>query len=411
MSKDDFQRFANQRFLRTVEPRLLHAFFDRYGIPADRLDLTLLDTAAEAGRLAVCEYLLQTPKDEIPESLTADLHRIERLCKPVGQEALLQEARRRGVALVPPDALSRTNPRNLALRAFITQPEVFDEAENGLAFLQPPAVMEFVAPEEGIPADVSDDRLRVLEAHARAIFEADLRGEFCEALAYHDGDEVKVSIRHGAALTITEILVGNRQHIRSFREIDNAVLAYSAMDGRLKVWGCSKSSRTALAKAFAEVMLDSPGLFNAVSARRLYTLGAVERAGGAFQFRHGHDAGIAKVQIYEAQANKVAVGRSGREKILRSLIAREPDGNALQALHESRPEISYQSGAWRLAHLVFKITLVAESPRPPVITVKLKPGDTLSFPRQRHQRRVMALLAMNEMLCEREPAHIAIAAE
>ncbi|MCE2968973.1 MAG: hypothetical protein LW847_01880, partial [Burkholderiales bacterium] len=101
----------------------------------------------------------------------------------------------------------------------------------------------------------------------------------------------------------------------------------------------------------------------------------------------------------------------GREKILRSLIARESDGNALQALHESRPEISYQSGDWRLAHLVIKITLNAEGPRPPVITAKIKPHDTLSFPRQRHQQRVMKLLAMNEMLCEREPARTVAAAE
>jgi len=411
MSKDDFQRFASPRFLRTVEPALLRAFFDRYGIAPERLDLSLLETSPDQGRAAVNAYLLQTRKEEIPESLTADLHRIERLGKPVGQEALLQEARRRGVELVPPALLAKTGTRSLALRAFINQPEVFEDAENGLAFLQPQAVMEFVAPEEGIPADVSDDRLRNLEAHARAIFQAELRDEFCEALAYHDGDDVKVSIRHGAVLTITEVLEGRRKRIRSFREIDNAVLAYSAMDGRLRIWGCSKASRAALAKAFAEVILDSPGLFSAAASRRLYTLQAVERAGAAFQFRHGHDVGIAGIQIYEAQANKVAVGKGGREKVIRSLIAREADGNALQVLHETRPEISFQSGTWRLAHLIFKITLKVEGPRPPVITVKIKPSDMLSFPRERHQRRVMTLLAMNEMLCEREPARTAFAAE
>lgn len=409
--RDDYQRFANLRFLRTVEADLLKRFFERHAIAAGALDLGLLVSDPDKGREAVATYLLRTPKDQCPESLTADLHRIERLGRPVGQEALLQEARRRGVELVPPEALSKTSARNLALRAFINHPEVFEDAENGLAFLQPPSVMEFVAPEEGIPADLSEDRLRALEAHARAIFQADLRGEFCEAIAYHDGDEVHVSIRHGAALTITEVLEGSRKRIRSFREIDNAVLAYSAIDGRLKVRGCGKSSRTALAKAFAEVALDRPGLFSAASSRHLYTLSAVERAGAAFQFRHGHDPGIARVQIYEAQANRVVVARSGREKVVRSLIARESDGNALQALHESRPEIAYQSGGWRLAHLVVKITLVAEGPRPPVITVKIKPHETLSFPRQRHQRRVMKLLAMNEILCEREPSRSTLAAE
>ncbi|WP_147290909.1 hypothetical protein [Roseomonas gilardii] len=409
--KDDYQRFANLRFLRTVHEDLLKRFFERYALPADALDLGLLDSAPDRGREAVSHYLLHTPKDRCPESLTADLHRIERLGRPIGQDALLAEARRQGVVLVPPEAAAKTSARNLALRAFVDHPDVFEEAENGLAFLQPQSVMEFAAPEEGIPADLGDDRLRELVARAREIFQADLRGEFCEAVTYLDGDEVHVSIRHGAVLTIAEVLEGSRKRIRSFREIDNAVLAYSAIDGRLKVWGCNKSCRIALAKAFADIMLGSPGLFSAPASQRLYTLRAVERAGSGFQFRHGHDPGIASIQIYEAQANKVAVGRSGREKVVRSLIAREADGNALQVLHESRPEISYQSGAWRLAHIVIKITLVAEGPRPPVITVKIKPHHTVGFPRQRHQKRVMELLAMNEMRCEREPSRPALAAE
>ena len=409
--KDDYQRFANLRFLRTVDPELLKRFFDRHAIASAVLDLGALVSEPDKGREAVSAYLLRTKKEKLPESLIADLHRIERLGRPVGQEALLQEAKRRGIELVPPDALSKTNARNLALRAFVNEPKVFEDAENSLTFLQPPSVTEFVAPEEGIPADLSEERLRALEEKAKLIFQADLRGEFCEAIPHEDGDEVHISIRHGAALTITEVLEGDRQTIRSFREIDSAVLAYSAIDGRLKIWGCSKTSRTALAKAFADVILDRPGLFSSVSSRRLYTLNAVEREGAAFQFRRCHDLGIARVQIYEAQVNRVVAGKGGREKILRSLIARESDGNALQALHESRPEISYQSGDWRLAHLVIKITLNAEGPRPPVITAKIKPHDTLSFPRQRHQQRVMKLLAMNEMLCEREPARTVAAAE
>jgi hypothetical protein len=408
---DDYQRFANLRFLRTVDADLLRRFFERHAIAADILDLSLLAIDPDKGRDAISAYLLRTPKDQCPESLAADLHRIDRLGRPVGLDALLQEARRRGVELVPPEAISKTSARNLALRAFMNHPEVFEDAENGLAFLEPQSVMEFVAPEEGIPANLSEDRLRALEAHARAIFQADLRGEFCEALTYHDGDEVRISIRHGAALTIAEVLEGSRKRIRSFREIDNAVLAYSAIDGRMKVWGCSKSCRTALAKAFAEVVLGRPGLFSAASSRHLYTLSAVERAGAAFQFRYGHDPGIARVQIYEAQANRVVLTKNGREKVIRSLIARESDGNALQALHESRPEITYQSGGWRLGHLILKITLATIAKRPTVITVKIKPPEILSFPRQQHERRVMKLLAMNEILCERESPSPALAAE
>ena len=148
--KDDYQRFANLRFLRTVDPELLKRFFDRHAIASAVLDLGALVSEPDKGREAVSAYLLRTKKEKLPESLIADLHRIERLGRPVGQEALLQEAKRRGIELVPPDALSKTNARNLALRAFVNEPKVFEDAENSLTFLQPPSVTEFVAPEEGM---------------------------------------------------------------------------------------------------------------------------------------------------------------------------------------------------------------------------------------------------------------------
>jgi hypothetical protein len=140
-----------------------------------------LGSAPDKGREAVSAYLLHTPKNACPESLTADLHRIERLERPIGQDALLAEARRRCMALVPSEVVAKTTARNLALRAFVDHPEIFEEAEIGLAFLQPQSVTEFVAPEEDIPADVGNDKLRELVARAREIFQADLRDEFCEA--------------------------------------------------------------------------------------------------------------------------------------------------------------------------------------------------------------------------------------
>jgi hypothetical protein len=411
MSKDDFQRFASEKFLRTADPGILHAFFERYDIPRDALDLSLLASAPKVGCAAIHSYLLFTPKSAMPESLTADLHRIERIGKKIGQEALLQEARRRDVQLLPAEVQGKTSARDLALRAFIRHPDIFEDAEASLAFLQPSSVSEFPASQEGVDADLSEPRLRDLEERARAIFQAELRDEFCKAYTYQDGDEVKISIRHGAVLTITEVVEGQRERIRSFREIDNAVMAYSAMEGRLRVWGCSKASRPALAKAFGEVMLGRENFFNEASSKSLYTLRSVEQRAKNFKFLYHRDLGINGITIYEAQANKIALGRGGRSKTIGSLIAREPEGDALQLLLQSRPEIEFESGNWRLAHLVFKVLLETLGSRPTTITVKIKPGDTLVFPRERHQRLIMDLLRMNEMLCERVPPIPALAAQ
>lgn len=411
MAKDDFQRFANPRFLRTVDPSLLYAFLCRYGIPDEKLDLAQLATAPDDGRAAVSDYLLQTPKGEIPDTLTHDLHRIDKLGIPLGQDALLEAARRRGITIVSPDEVAKTSARCLALRAFIGHPDLFEEAEAGLAFIAPPSVAEFVATEEGIIADLSDDRLRHLQERAREIFRADLREEFCEVITYRDGGDDHILIRHGAQLTVTEVIEQGKKAIRSYREIASAVLAYSAEEGRLKVWGCAKPMRDKLARAYAEIVLDSPGLFSAATSRRICTLELVEGSGGSFAFRHAHDRRIDKVLIYEAQVNRLVAGRRGGQKVALSLIARDPAGDALAALHASRTDIAYGAGGWQLAHLVIKVVLRSDKPRPPVIAVKIKAPEVVSFPRHRYERLVMDLLRANGILCAREPALAAAAAE
>lgn|GEM_PF-6465072 len=204
-------------------------------------------------------YLLRTPSTEIPDSLTHDLHRIDRLGVPLGQDALVEAARRRGLALVPAGEPAKTGARTLALHAFIAHPVIFEEAEVGIAFMAPPSVAEFVAAEEEIVADLSDERLRHLQERAREIYRADLREEFCEVTLYRDGGGDHVLIRHGAHLTIAEVVEQGQKAIRSYREMASAVLAYSAEEGRIKVWVAARrrgrlspvpmptSSRTALA--------------------------------------------------------------------------------------------------------------------------------------------------------------------
>lgn len=407
---DDFQKFANDRFLRTVDATLLHRFLARHSIDPAHFDAGLLLADHVAGRRALAEFL-RGPKDRCPPSLTADLHRIAKLDGAAGMDVLLQEAIRLGVVLVPDEAKATAAPRNVALRAFVDHSELFEKAEDALDFLQPLAVTEFVAPEEGIEPDLGPARIEALQAQARALFEADLRGDFCRIGTHQDGDEVHLCIRHGAPLTTTEVVEDGDEHIRSYREIEKAVLAYSAIDGRLQVWGCAKARRADIAELFADVILGRPGLFKDEDAQRLYTLEPVERSAGAFTFRHAHAPEIAEVRIYEAQVNRLAVNpRTGRQRTVRSYIVRDTEGQALQALHASLPGIVYGRG-WQLAHLVIKIVLRAPGRRQPVISVKIKPPQTVSFPRQRHQQLVMALLRRNDLVHDRESAATAVAAE
>ena len=406
--RTDYQKFANENFLITIDAGLLHRFMARHAIDPGDLDAGLLLTDPDAGRAAVAAFLLG-PAERCPESLTEDLHRIAKLDRPVALDILLEEARRRDIVLFQDEATA--TPRNVALRTFIEHPDVFAAAEDALDFIQPPTLAEFVAPEEGLLADLGPEALQELEAAAREVFKAALRGEFCQAVSHEDGDEVHVSLRHGANLETREVLAESQRQIVSFREIDKVVLAYSALEGRLKVWGGTKGHRTALADAFARIALGRSGLFKAESSRRLYTLAPAERAGAEFAFRHAHDDDIEAVRIYEAQVNWTAVNaRSRAEKTVFSVVVRDTRGQALRLLHESRPNIAYGQG-WRLDHLTLKVMLRTDGPRPRALTVKIKPWETVSFQRHRHQDRIMQLLRLNGMICDRDAGSAALAAE
>ena len=189
------------------------------------------------------------------------------------------------------------------------------------------------------------------------------------------------------------------------------VLAYCALDGRLKVWGGTKGHRTALADSFADFTLGRPGLFKAMAARRLYTLEPAEQARGAFAFRHGHEERIESVRIYEAQANRTAINvRSRAERTVFSVVVRDTRGEALRLLHESRPDISYGNG-WKLDHLTLKVMLRTGGPQLRALTVKIKPVETVSFQRHKYQALVMELLRLNGMLLARDVGVTALAAE
>ncbi len=73
--KLDYQKFANEGFLRTINQSLLHDFLQRHAIPSIDLDADLLLTDPAAGRAALAAFLLG-PVERCPESLTADLHRM-----------------------------------------------------------------------------------------------------------------------------------------------------------------------------------------------------------------------------------------------------------------------------------------------------------------------------------------------
>ncbi|MBX6382606.1 MAG: hypothetical protein IRZ07_06470 [Microbispora sp.] len=407
----DFTKFANQRFLKTVNWEVLGKLLTTHRAGIKGLDLEALLADEVEGRKRIAEYLLGS-KDSYPEGLIQDLHRIVRLDSPTGMRLLQEEAERQGVVIIDPADSPTATPRDYALVAFVKFPDVFREAEHTSVFIAPPSVTEFDAGEDGLAASVTKETLEALRVRASGIFAADLRGKFCRVRDYVDDGELCIAVRHGAPPVSTEVIRGDEDEVIGFQEVDTAVISFVEATGRLTVWGCAKKRRADLAEAFATEILGRPGVFKAASSQNLYTLAPAEKSHGTFTFRIGDLDQIERVEITEAQANRVATNvRTGREKTLFSVRVKDSEGSALRRLHESRADISYGDNAWRLDHIIARILLKTPSGRAPAISVTIKPPGSVTFPRVRHKKLVMALLKLNALTNDRRPIVPALAAE
>ncbi|MBI4184172.1 MAG: hypothetical protein HY521_09270, partial [Proteobacteria bacterium] len=315
----NLKKFVNPRFTKTVDLALLRRLLERHRDGLRGLDLDLFEGEAADARQAVQKFLA-APEDAYPEGLVADLHRIAELGNANGLRLLQEQAIRHRVVIGPErdegGNESRQDPKQVALRVFLDHPHLFDAASDMLALTARTSLAEFAGVEEGVDTQIDDAAKKVFEDKAAHMFEADLRGRYCRIGWYDDDDEINLVVTHGAPVTTTDVVDQDKERVISFRAAEHAVLSYSPATGRLKIGGVPKARRAELAEIFAVTMLSRPGFFAAADAQHLYTLRLVERAGFDFTFNHAFDPAIRRVQIVEAQADRVSTDpQTGEERV------------------------------------------------------------------------------------------------
>src|SRR4051812_30031769 len=124
----DYSKFANQRFLKTVDWPALGRLLDRHRSKLPGLNLDELASNPVEGRKKIADYLVGS-KDSYPDTLIHDLHRIVRPDSPVGMPPLMEEAEPQGVLVIAPGKCPTATARDYALVAFVDFPDVFREAE------------------------------------------------------------------------------------------------------------------------------------------------------------------------------------------------------------------------------------------------------------------------------------------
>jgi hypothetical protein len=409
----DLKKFVNAKFLKTVEPALMRTLFVRH-FGQDGLPLSFEGDAA-----TIREALIAYFKDTITgwsAGMVADLHRVAELGTGEGMQLILNEARRRGVVLYPDTdtddadaAPVRHDPKHVALHTYLLHHQVFEAAADFHALRAPISPAEFRGPVRDIGADLTEEITEAFKAAVINLFSQDLQGQYCRLGPYEEDGEINLVISHGAQVTTTPVVTGDREEIITLRAVKYAVLRYSPMEGRLFVGGVVKAQQGEIAELFARHILRRPGFFSGRDARDLYTLDPISDAGPDFVFQHRYDETIKEVRIVAAAADLFERDEEDqRWRHLRSWESKDASGGALT--HFRGSEVRFGWG-WRLGEITFRVAFETGAKRPAQVTVRLKPPGTLAFRRTRFEKAIHTLVQRNGLEKDRDAGMVVDAAK
>jgi len=348
--------------------------------------------------------------------IIADLHRVAELGTGEGMQIILNEARRQGVVLHPaPEtddedaAPVKHEAKHVALHTYLHHHRVFEAAADFQALRAPSAMAEFRGPERDIDADLTEASKSAFQAAIVKLLAQDLHGDYCRLGPYEEEGEINLVVSHGAPVTTTPVVAGDREEIITLRAVKYAALRYSPAEGLLRIGGVAKARQADVAEIFAAHILARPGFFSGKDARDLYTLDPISEAGPDFGFEHRHDDRIKEVRIVAAAADLFEWDEDEQKwRYVRTWESKDASGAALRHFRSS--EVRFGRG-WRLGEITFRVFFKTDSKRPAQVTVRLKPPGTLAFRRTRFERAIHALVARNGLEKDRDAGLVLEAAE
>ena len=320
----DIKKFINPKFLRTIELDLMHELFSRH-FKSDEMPVAF-DGEPAAVRQALTDYF-EAPVTEWSEGVVADLHRVAEVGTGEGLQLILNEARRQNVVLYPDeeagngeDAPARHDAKHVALHTYLHHHRVFEAAADFQALRAPSAMAEFRGPWRHVDADLTEDTKSAFRTAIMKLLAQDLQGEYCRVGQYEEDGEINLVVSHGAPVTTTPVVAGDREEIITLRAVKYAAVRYSPAEGLLRIGGVAKARQADMAEAFAEHILAQPGFFAGKDARDLYTLDPISEAGPDFAFDHAFDDRILGRSDRSGCRRPLRTRRGGTDMALRAQL-------------------------------------------------------------------------------------------
>ena len=408
----DIKKFVNPKFLNSIDVALMRELFARHFTddgPPIAFDGDVADIRQE-----LSDYFA-SPVTDWSEGLIADLHRLADLGTGEGMQLILNEARRQGIVLYPdPDtgnpesAPVKHEAKHVALHAYLHHHPIFEAAADFQALRAPTAMAEFRGPERDIGADLTEESKEKFKIAMVTLFAQDLQGDYCRLGPYEEDGEINLVVSHGAPVTTTPVVAGDKEQIITLRAVKYAALRYSPAEGLLRIGGVPRAQQSEVAEIFAKHILARPGFFAGKDARDLYTLDPITEEGPGFTFDHAHDERILEVRIVAAAADFFAEDEDGKWSYVRSWESKDASGAALR--HFRGSEVRFGRG-WRLGEISFRVFFKTDAKRPAQVTVRLKPPGTLAFRRTRFEKAIHAVVARNGLETDRDAGLVLEAAE
>jgi hypothetical protein len=228
-------------------------------------------------RRALYEHFLGVD-ESFPEELLDALHCILQLSDKQGLQCLRERADLVGVQLVPHEEVQgehggrHLHPQHVALRAYLDHREIFDQAIDFRAFIQPSSPAEFNGAREGV--DCRHDDPNACEAFRQAVsayFSERYLGRYCEVRWYPEEDEVNILILHGRQMVVTPVEERGEERVLRFRELRQDTIRYTPATGRLRTSAEHATEREELKKLFAEHLIGEADFFDGEDSQNLYT--------------------------------------------------------------------------------------------------------------------------------------------
>ena len=404
------RKFASKGFFQTVDLDLLERLLEPH---SDDLPFKLIDLPQDEKkrRRALYDHFLAVD-ESFPDELLDALHCILQLSDKRGLQCLRERADLTGVQLVPQVETEgehdgrHLHPQHVALRSYLDHRQIFDQAIDFRAFIQPSSPAEFNGAREGV--DCRQDDPKACEAFRQAVsayFGERYMGRYCEVRWYPEEDEINILILHGRHMVATPVEERGEERVLRFRELRQDTIRYTAATGRLRTSAEQATEREQLKKLFAEHMIGEADFFDGEDSQNLYTLRPVNEQGADFELETDWDSDLEKVRIVEVQIAEPRPPEK-RRRAPWALTLRDAR-NPLRRARQMMPWLDF--GAVEIIYLKLEFTFRLHG-KPRRVMVKIKPPHTVSFRRDLFEAKIMEHLRRND-LCVPRPTLFSAAAD